>query len=113
MVRSERANEMDESPPKTLTLRVAEALPKDAGRGFARLDPGDMKALGAEVGDIIQIQGKRLTVAKAMPAYAEARGKGIVQVCGLTRTNAQVGLDERATVKLAPAKPAVRVTLSP
>ena len=28
---------MEEQPPKTLTLRVAEALPKDVGRGLARL----------------------------------------------------------------------------
>ena len=79
----------------SLTFRVAEALPKDVGRGIARLDPEDMKTLGIEVGEILQIQGKRKTVAKAMPAFQEARGKGIVQVDGLIRTNAQVGLDER------------------
>ncbi|PTL36253.1 AAA family ATPase [Candidatus Methylomirabilis limnetica] len=104
---------MEERPPKTLTLRVAEALPKDVGRGLARLDPDDMKALGAEVGDIVQIQGKRQTVAKLLPAYVEARGKGIVQVDGLTRTNAQVGLAERVTVTKVSARPAARLTLSP
>jgi transitional endoplasmic reticulum ATPase len=104
---------MDESAPKTLTLKVAEALAKDVGRGLARLDPEDMKALGGDVGDIVQIQGKRRTVAKVMPAYLEARGKGIVQVDGLTRTNAQVGLDERVTVTKISARPAVRLTLSP
>jgi len=104
---------MEEQPPKTLTLRVAEALPKDVGRGLARLDPDDMKALGAEVGDIVQIQGKRQTVAKLLPAYVEARGKGIVQVDGLTRTNAQVGLAERVTVTKVSARPAARLTLSP
>ncbi|MBI3625222.1 MAG: AAA family ATPase, partial [Candidatus Rokubacteria bacterium] len=104
---------MDESPSKALTLRVAEALGKDVGRGLARLDPDDMKALGADVGEIVQIQGKRQTVAKVMPAYQEARGKGIVQVDGLTRTNAQAGLDERVTVTKVPSRPAVRLTLSP
>jgi len=104
---------MEERPPTPVTLRVVEALPKDVGRGLARLDPEDMKALGAEVGDIVQLQGKRQTVAKVMPAYQEARGKGIVQVDGLTRTNAQVGLDERVTVTKVPARPAVRLTLSP
>ncbi|MBI4607890.1 MAG: CDC48 family AAA ATPase [Candidatus Rokubacteria bacterium] len=104
---------MEERPSKPLTLRVAEALPKDVGRGLARLDPEDIKALGADVGDIVQIQGKRQTVVKVMPAYQEARGKGIVQVDGLTRTNAQVGLDERVTVTKMQARPAVRLTLSP
>lgn len=104
---------MEEDRSKILALRVAEALPKDVGRGLARLDPGDMKALGAEVGDIVQIQGKRQTVAKVMPAYVEARGKGIVQVDGLIRANAQVGLNERVKVTTVPARPAARVTLSP
>jgi transitional endoplasmic reticulum ATPase len=71
------------------TLRVAEALGKDVGRGLARLDPKDLERLGIQVGDIIQIQslppdtttqakqtGKRTTVAKAMLAFKEARGKG-------------------------------------
>ena len=98
---------------QALTLRVVEALAKDVGRGLARLDPEDMKALGAEVGDIVQLQGKRQTVAKVMPAYVEARGKGIVQMDGLMRTNAQVGLDERVTVTKVSARPAVRLTLSP
>ncbi|MBI2458239.1 MAG: CDC48 family AAA ATPase [candidate division NC10 bacterium] len=104
---------MHESPPKTLTLRAAEALSKDVGRGLARLDPEDLKRLGVEVGDIVRIGGKRTTVAKAMPAYAEARGKGIVQVDGLIRANAQVGLDEKVTVAGIPVRPAARIVLSP
>jgi len=102
-----------ESPPKALTLRATEALSKDVGRGLARLDPEDLKRLGMEVGDIVRIGGKRATVAKAMPAYAEARGKGIVQVDGLIRANAQVGLDEKVTVAGIPVRQAVRIVLSP
>jgi len=63
---------------KSLTLKVAEALAKDVGRVIARLDPQDMTRIGAEVGDIVQITGKRLTVAKVMPAYTQDRGKGTV-----------------------------------
>jgi transitional endoplasmic reticulum ATPase len=102
-----------DKPALALTLRVVEALAKDVGRGIARIDPEDLKNLGAEVGDIVQLQGKRLTVAKVMPAYQEARGKGIVQIDGLTRANAQLGLDERLTVTKVQARPAVRLTLSP
>ena len=54
---------------KRLTLRVSEALAKDVGRGIARIDPKDMAEMDAEVGDIIQILGKRPAVAKVMPAY--------------------------------------------
>lgn len=42
-----------------LTLKVNEALSKDVGRAIARIDPQDMKSLGLDVGDIIQIEGKR------------------------------------------------------
>jgi hypothetical protein len=33
---------------RDLTLKVAEAFSKDVGRGLARIDPEDMKVLGAE-----------------------------------------------------------------
>ena len=49
---------------RQLTLRIAEAKAKDVGRGIARIDPQDLEKIGAEVGDIIQIEGKRKTVAK-------------------------------------------------
>jgi len=82
----------------TLNLKVKEALPKDVGRGIARLDPDEMKTLGLDVGDIIAIEGKRKTPAKAMPCYSEERGKHIIQIDGLCRKNAQIGLDEKVRV---------------
>ncbi len=96
-----------------ITLKVKEALPKDVGRAIARIDPEDMKRIEAEVGDIIEISGKRSAPAKAMPCYMEDRGKGIVQIDGILRENAQIGLDEKATIKKVSYKPAARITLSP
>ena len=98
---------------KEITLKVAEARPRDVGRGIARIDPKDFEKLGCEIGDIVQIEGKRKTVAKVMPAYMEDRGKGIVQADGIIRENAHIGLDEKATVKKVSYKPAGRITLSP
>lgn len=68
---------------EVLTLRVAEASPKDVGRGVARIDPRDMEKIDVQVGDIIEVQGKRKTVAKIMPAYPEDRGKNVIQMDGL------------------------------
>ncbi|MBI4671551.1 MAG: CDC48 family AAA ATPase [Chloroflexi bacterium] len=99
-----------------LTFRVAEALPKDVGRGIARLDPEDFKRLGIEIGDVVSIKGKRQTAVKAMPAYAQDRGKTIVQIDGIARENAGAMLDERVTVwPLAPqaAKSVVLISLDP
>ena len=97
----------------SLSLKVQEALTKDVGRVIARIDPEDMKRIGAQVGDIIQISGKRKTVAKVMPAYMEDRGKKIIQIDGITRENAKVGLDEKVEIQKISAKPALKVVLSP
>ena len=94
-------------------FKVKEALPKDVGRAIARIDPEDMKSLELEVGQIIEIEGKRKTAAKVMPCYAEDRGKKIVQIDGITRENAKVGLDEKVTVEKAESKPARKIMLAP
>jgi transitional endoplasmic reticulum ATPase len=96
-----------------MTLKVKEALPKDVGRAIARIDPEDMKKIEVEVGEIIEIIGKRVTPAKVMPCYAEDRGKHIIQIDGITRENAQVGIDEKIKIQKIKAKPAGKITLSP
>jgi transitional endoplasmic reticulum ATPase len=96
-----------------LTLRVAEAKPRDVGRSIARLDPHDLEKIGAEVGDIIQVEGKRKTAAKVMPAYPEDRGKSLIQMDGLLRGNAQVSLDEKVTVQKTSFLPADKIVLNP
>ncbi len=96
-----------------LTLRVAEAKPRDVGRGIARIDPRDLEKIGAEVGDIIQVEGKRKTAAKVMPAYPEDREKSLIQMDGLLRGNAQVSLDEKVTVQKTSFLPADKIVLNP
>jgi len=98
---------------ETLTLRVAEALAKDVGRAIARLDPQDMRRIRAEVGDIVQIVGKRPTVAKVMPAYTQDRGKGTIQIDGITRENAQTGLGEKVEVQRIHCESADTLVLAP
>lgn len=98
---------------RTIALKVKEALAKDTGRTIVRIDPQDMNTLGVEVGDILEIEGKRKTPAKVMPCYAEERGKGIIQMDGVSRENAQAGLDEKAKIRKIDYKLANRITLSP
>lgn len=92
--------------PFVLTLRVSEALSKDVGRGIVRIDPADMEKLGGTVGDIVFIEGKRATAGKLAPAYQEERGKKRIQMDGILRENAKVGLDEKVHLQLAEGKPA-------
>lgn len=96
-----------------LSLKVAEAMNKDVGRGIARIDPADMQALEAEIGDVVEIVGKRRTVARLMPTFKEERGKSRIQIDGLVRGNAQVSLDEKVTLKKVPWQPAEKVVLAP
>jgi len=97
----------------TMTLKVQEALSKDAGRAIARIDPEDMKISGIEVGKIIEIEGGRKTAVKAMPCYAEDRGKKIIQIDGITRENAKTGIDERVKIRETVFKHARKIILSP
>jgi len=96
-----------------ITLRVAESLPKDVGRGIARLDPEILKSVKTEIGETIEIEGKRKTIAKAMPTFQDMRGKGIVQIDGLIRHNAGIGIDEKVTLSPIESQPARKILLTP
>ena len=78
-----------------LILKVKEAIVKDVGRAIARIDPNDMAHYGLESGDIVMIEGKRPTPVKLLPSYPDDRNKGIIQIDGITRENANVGIDEK------------------
>ena len=97
----------------TTLLRVTEALSKDVGRGLVRLDPQDLQKLGVSIGDVMEITGKRSTVARAMPIYAAQRGQSLIQMDGILRANAGAGLDERVTVRRVEAQPARSLVLRP
>jgi transitional endoplasmic reticulum ATPase len=104
---------MPEPKETPLKLKVAEALSKDVGRAMARMGPEDLERLGVAIGDLVEIAGKRQTVCKAMPAYQELRGQSRIQLDGLSRENAGVGIDESVRVRPVPFKAAERVLLTP
>jgi hypothetical protein len=54
-----------------LDLKVAEALAEDVGKGLARLDPEDIKALEGVLGDLIEISGEKKTVARITGTFPE------------------------------------------
>jgi transitional endoplasmic reticulum ATPase len=98
---------------KEITLRVSESTGKDVGRGIARIDPSDMQQLGVDVGDMLEVEGKRKTVCRVLPTFKEHRGKGHLQVDGVVRENARAGLNEMAVVRCASIKPAEELVLVP
>lgn len=108
-----KSREIKKLDPVALRLKVSEALVKDAGRALARMDPADIEALGAKIGDIIEVSGKRSSVCKLMPAYMESRNGAKVQLDGLSRGNAGIALDEIVTVRKVATQPAQKLVLSP
>jgi len=96
-----------------VTLRVAEAHGRDVGRGIARIDPKVMEEAGLTTGDVVEIAGKRRTVAIVWPGYPEDYGRGLIRIDGYIRQNAGVSIDEKVTIKKVEAKKAARITLAP
>jgi len=108
-----RAVVMELSEPRELRLQVAEALGDDVGRKWARLDAEDLARLGAVPGDVLLITGGRSTVARATQAPPTHCGKQLLLIDGNTRGDAQLGVDEWATVKKVPFKAAESLLLTP
>src|SRR5919109_1398260 len=97
----------------SLTPKVLEAYTRDVGRGVARIDYDSMDSLSASTGDVVEIRGKRRTVAKCLPLYPSDEGKGIIRVDGLVRNNAGVAIGDTVVVRKIKAVPAEKVIVAP
>lgn len=110
----ERTNTKTEATSKLeVILILKEANPKDVGRGIVRIDPKDMEKVSAEVGDIVEIIGKRTSAVKLMPAYVENRGKKSVYADGIIRENIQCSIDDKIKIRSCESKQANSVILKP
>ena len=96
-----------------LSLKVLEAYTRDVGRGVARIDYDSMDTLNASTGDVIELKGKRRTVAKCLPLYPSDEGKGIIRIDGLGRNNSGIAIGDAIVVKKIKAVPAEKVVVAP
>ncbi len=99
--------------PERVVLKVAEAPQSDVGLGRARVDTKTRLALGVDVGEIIQIVGKKSTAAKLFRVMQEDEGKGLIRIDGLVRRNVGVSLGDKVEVRKAEVLQAERVTIAP
>ncbi|MGH9999252.1 MAG: CDC48 family AAA ATPase, partial [Nitrosopumilaceae archaeon] len=97
----------------SISLKVLEAYSRDVGRGIARLDYDSTNSLSAATGDVIEIKGKKRTVAKCMPLYPSDEGKGIIRVDGLVRNNLGVAVGDKIEVRKIKAVPAEKIIVAP
>ncbi len=97
-----------------LELKVATAFTKsEAGFGRVRIDSASARKLELQVGDVVEIIGKRATVAKVMKGAIDDEGRGIIRMDGTTRSNAGVSVDENVRVRKAETIPAEKVVIAP
>jgi len=98
---------------KEVNLKVAEAISQgDVGRAIARVDPSYMDELNLRDGDLIEIQGNKLTVATAFSSQSDV-GLGIIRIDGISRKNAGASIGEEVTIKRADVKEAKKIVLAP
>lgn len=98
---------------RAIKLQVAAARQEESGHGIARLTREALGEIGATEGDVLEITGKSVTVARAVLAYPEDEGLSVVRLDGLQRGNAEVGSGDHVTVRKAESRPAQRVVFAP
>ncbi len=94
-----------------MELKVSEALTGDVGKGWARLNPEDIQALGAVLGDLIEIAGKKKTAGRVTGALGQGHEKQNIQIDGLIRANAQVKVGDTVQIRKVPRQTATTVIL--
>lgn len=99
----------DPTKKENITLKVLESYTRDVGRGVARIDYATMDTLNTSTGEILEIQGKKRTVAKCLPLYPSDEGKHIIRVDGLGRTNAGIAIGDNVSIKKVTAVAAQKV----
>ena len=96
-----------------MKLKVAEAFSQaDVGRSIARIDPACMGKLDLLDGDMIEIEGRKLTATTVASSQSDI-GLGIIRIDGYIRKNAGTSLGEEVTVRKAEVKEAQKVVLAP
>ena len=96
-----------------ITLRVAEANSTDPGMSRVRLDEESRMSLGAEIGDVVEIEKVKKTVGRVYRARPEDENRGIVRIDSVMRNNCGASIGDKVKVKRVIAEEAKRVTLAP
>jgi transitional endoplasmic reticulum ATPase len=105
---------MTKKQPEGVTLKVARAHHQsEVGLGRARVDSITRKKLNADVGDIIEILGKKKTAAKIFRAANEDEGLGVIRIDGMIRGNAGVSIGEKVVVTKAETQIAQKIIVAP
>lgn len=104
---------MAEVKEKSVKLQVAAARQEESGNGFARLPRSAWSTLGVTEGDVVEVEGKRVTAARVQAPYPEDEGLEVIRLDGLQRANAEAGSGDHVHIRKAESKAATRVVFAP
>ena len=106
----------DAKKDQEVYARISDSRRRDAGRGFARLDPLIQKALDLHAGDGIELKNpvnNKTTAALVMHGYSEDTDSGIVRIDGSLRLNLKASIDERVLIRKIEVHPAQTIQFAP
>ena len=105
----------EEKEPKTVKLKVFDAISQDSYRGIATIDPEVMRDLDLKKGDMILIRGNRgaATVARVDKAHPTDVGEGVIRIDGIIRRNAKTGIGDTITISKAEVKETKKIIVEP
>jgi transitional endoplasmic reticulum ATPase len=98
---------------REVVLKVSEAFQQDVGYGRARIDHQTRMDLDLSIGDVIELEGTKVTAASVWRAHPSDEGKRLVRIDNLTRKNAGTGLGDRVKIRRAEVTEARDVALAP
>ncbi|MFH1182067.1 MAG: CDC48 family AAA ATPase [Candidatus Woesearchaeota archaeon] len=98
---------------KEVKLKVAEAVQDDVNKGIARIDTTFLHEIDARPGDIVEIEGGRLTVCITDRAYPGDIGLNIIRMDGLIRRNAKTSIGDLVKIRKVDVKEAKKIIIAP
>ena len=98
---------------KESTLKVMEALQEEAYKGIVRIDSETMHHIDVRPGDIVEIEGSRITLGIVGRAYPTDVGQAVIRMDGILRRNAKSSIGEIVKVRKAEIKEAKQITIAP
>jgi transitional endoplasmic reticulum ATPase len=98
---------------KELKLKVAEAVQDDVNKGIARIDTTFLHDIDARPGDIVEVEGGRVTVCITDRAYPGDIGLNIIRMDGLIRRNAKTSIGDVVKIRKADVKEAKKIIIAP
>ncbi len=98
---------------EAITLKVAEANSTDPGMSRVRLDETSRISLGAEIGDVVEIEKAKKTVGRVFRARPEDENRGIVRIDAVMRNNCGASIGDKVKIRRVTVEDAKRITLAP